>query len=129
MHVHVAVGGADKALQIMEALPAELPLLLALSASSPFLDGEETGLASTRLIVLQAMPRTGLPPVLENWREFVATLAGLRRAGAIADAWALERVESITAVGTSADRQLRLVRRGHRLADVLRGLVEETTRA
>ncbi len=42
---------------------------------------------------------------------------------------ALERVESITAEGTSADRQLRLVRHGHSLADVLRGLVEETTRA
>jgi len=238
MHVHVAVGGADKALQIIEALLAELPLLLALSTSSPFWDGEETGLASTRLIVLQTMPRTGLPPVFESWREFESTLAALRRAGAIADAtylwwdvrpqprfgtvevrimdvqprvedsaalaglvqalvrhhgkrydrgegfakanrlvvgenrwlaarhglrarlvtgaeqavgartliaglldriaddaaalgceWVLERVESIAAEGTSADRQIRLVRHGHSLDDVLRGLVEETTRA
>jgi glutamate---cysteine ligase / carboxylate-amine ligase len=238
MHVHVAVGGADKALQIIEALLAELPLLLALSTSSPFWDGEETGLASTRLIVLQTMPRTGLPPVFESWREFESTLDALRRAGAIADAtylwwdvrpqprfgtvevrimdvqprvedsaalaglvqalvrhlgkrydrgegfakanrlvvgenrwlaarhglrarlvtgaeqavgartliaglldriaddaaalgceWALERVESIAAEGTSADRQLRLVRHGHSLADVLRGLIDETTRA
>ncbi len=86
MHVHVAVGGADKALTIIEALLTDLPLLLALSTSSPFLDGDETGLSSTRLIVLQTMPRTGLPPVLESWREFEATLAVLRRAGAIADA-------------------------------------------
>ena len=41
----------------------------------------------------------------------------------------LGQVESIAAGGTSADRQLRLVRHGHRLADVLRGLVKETTRA
>jgi gamma-glutamyl:cysteine ligase YbdK (ATP-grasp superfamily) len=50
-------------------------------------------------------------------------------AAALLCEWALERVESIAAQGTSADRQLRLVRHGHRLTDVLGGLVEETTRA
>ena len=86
MHVHVAVDGADKALAIIEALLPELPLLLALSASSPFWDGEETGLASMRLIVLQTMPRTGLPPAFQSWREFDASLAALRRGGAVGDA-------------------------------------------
>ena len=86
MHVHVAVAGAEKALQILEAILGELPLLLALSASSPFWDSEETGLASTRLIILQTMPRTGVPPVFESYRDFESTLEGLQRAGAITDA-------------------------------------------
>jgi carboxylate-amine ligase len=86
MHVHVAVGGADKAMAVIEALVRDLPLLLALSASSPFWDGEPTGMASTRLIVLQAMPRMGLPPVFASYRDFEATVEALRRAGAIGDA-------------------------------------------
>jgi carboxylate-amine ligase len=86
MHVHVAVGGADKALAVVEALIPDLPLLLALSASSPFWCGEETGLASTRLIVGQSMPRTGLPPAFETYQEFDTALGRLQRAGAIADA-------------------------------------------
>jgi carboxylate-amine ligase len=85
MHVHVAVDGVDKGLQIVEALLPELPLLLALSASSPFLAGEETGLASTRIVLGQAMPRTGLPPAFENYAEYAGSLEQLRDAGALED--------------------------------------------
>ncbi len=85
MHVHVAVGGAAKALQVIEGVLPHLPLLLALSASSPFLAGEETGLASTRVVLGQTMPRTGLPPLFESYEEYLATLEQLRRAGAMAD--------------------------------------------
>ncbi len=85
MHVHVSVGGTAKALAVMEALLPDLPILLALSTSSPFLAGEETGLASTRLILGQAMPRTGLPPHFESYEEYAAALEQLRGAGALAD--------------------------------------------
>jgi carboxylate-amine ligase len=85
MHVHVSVGGADKALQIVEAMVPELPLLLALSASSPFLGGEETGLASTRIVLGQAMPRTGLPPAFESYADYASSLEQLRRGGALED--------------------------------------------
>jgi carboxylate-amine ligase len=85
MHVHVSVGGADKALQVIEGMLPELPLLLALSASSPFLSGEETGLASTRIVLGQAMPRTGLPPPFESYAEYAASLEQLRRGGAMED--------------------------------------------
>jgi carboxylate-amine ligase len=85
MHVHVAVGGGPKALQVLEAILPDLPLLLALSTSSPFLHGEETGLASTRLVLGQAMPRTGLPPPFESYDDYLGSLSRLQRAGALAD--------------------------------------------
>jgi carboxylate-amine ligase len=85
MHVHVAVGGAEKACHVVEALVPDLPLLLALSASSPFWRGKETGLASTRTIVFQSMPRSGLPPVLGTYEAFADGLDRLAAAGAVAD--------------------------------------------
>ena len=62
MHVHVAVPDPDLAMHVMESLLAELPVLLALSASSPFWRGESTGLASTRTAIFASMPRSGQPP-------------------------------------------------------------------
>jgi carboxylate-amine ligase len=85
MHVHVSVGGSEKAIQVSEAITADLPLLLALSGSSPFYAGEETGLVSTRLLILQNMPRVGVPPAFESYRDFESTVERLRRAGAISD--------------------------------------------
>ena len=85
MHVHVAVGGGQKALQVIEALLPDLPILLALSTSSPFLDGEETGLASTRNVLGNAMPRTGRPPSFDTYDDYQASLERLRVAGAMAD--------------------------------------------
>lgn len=85
MHVHVGVGGSEKAFQILEALIGDLPLLLGLSASSPFYAGEETGLASTRTVILSNMPRTGIPPIFHSYREYESTLDRLSRAGAVPD--------------------------------------------
>src|SRR6266511_1573790 len=85
IHVHVSVDGFEKAIQVMEAIVDDLPVLLALSASSPFYAGEETGLASTRLVILQNMPRVGIPPAFKDSREFEATVDRLTRAGAIPD--------------------------------------------
>jgi carboxylate-amine ligase len=85
MHVHVAVGHPDKALQVIEALLADLPALLALSASSPFWRGEPTGLQSTRTIIFQSLPRSGLPPVFATYDQYVDEVEQLQRAGAIQD--------------------------------------------
>ncbi|WP_299817970.1 carboxylate-amine ligase [uncultured Jannaschia sp.] len=70
MHVHVGV--ADEALRIdlCNQLTYFLPHLLALSASSPFWKGEDTGLASYRMTVFDNMPRTGLPPHLDGWADW-----------------------------------------------------------
>jgi carboxylate-amine ligase len=85
MHVHVAVGTADKAIQIIEALLADLPALLAVSSSSPFWRGEPTGLRSTRTIVFQSLPRSGLPPAFGDYEDFAGDVERLQRAGALAD--------------------------------------------
>jgi glutamate---cysteine ligase / carboxylate-amine ligase len=62
MHVHVAVDGPEKAVQVVNGLLNDLGALLALSASSPFWRGEPTGLASSRQMVFAAFPRSGPPP-------------------------------------------------------------------
>lgn len=62
LHVHVGVRGADRAVHIQDAYRSFLPLLLAVSASSPFLDGLETGLHSTRAqVFMRSFPRCGIP--------------------------------------------------------------------
>ncbi len=83
VHYHVGVRSAEKSIQITNALASMLPLYLALSASSPFWHGADTGLESARTKVFEALPTTGLPPALADWAEFEAFMTSLIRAGAI----------------------------------------------
>ena len=85
MHVHVAVADPDKALSVIEGMLGDLPLLLALSTSSPFWRGEPTGLHSTRTVVFQSLPRSGLPPVFECYEDYARAVEQLIRAGAFSD--------------------------------------------
>jgi carboxylate-amine ligase len=70
LHVHVGIESADTAVKIATGLRTWLPELLALSANSPYWQGRDTGLASTRSQVFDTMPRSGLPPRLESFAEF-----------------------------------------------------------
>ena len=70
LHVHVGVGSAAKAAACADGVRNHLPELLALSASSPFLDGRPTGLASTRAQIVLDLPRTGIPPPLGSFDVF-----------------------------------------------------------
>ena len=70
LHVHVGLERAQQAIAVANALRTWLPELLALSANSPFWHGRDTGLASTRSKVFDAMPRSGLPPAFECFEEF-----------------------------------------------------------
>ncbi len=83
IHVHVGVSSGEAAVAISQALCEQLPLLLALSASSPYWEGADTSLASTRTKVFEALPNSGLPPHLESWADFEAFMHGLLRAGVI----------------------------------------------
>src|SRR4030095_16659506 len=67
LHVHVAVGDPEKAIQVVNGLLAHIAQLLALSASSPFWRGEATGLSSIRQIVFAAFPRSGPPPRFRDY--------------------------------------------------------------
>jgi len=77
MHVHVAVPDVDTRINLIMRLTPYLPLLLALSTSSPFWQGNLTGLVGYRLAAYDELPRTGLPELFrtnDDYREFVAAL-------------------------------------------------------
>jgi carboxylate-amine ligase len=83
VHVHVGLRDGGKAIPIVNALASYLPHFLALTASSPFWDGEDTGLASTRAIIWGDLPTAGIPHRLSNWGEFEEYMDTLLRAGTI----------------------------------------------
>ncbi|HWG43375.1 MAG TPA: YbdK family carboxylate-amine ligase [Gemmataceae bacterium] len=70
LHVHVGVAGGDMAIGVMNTLVQYLPHLLALSASSPFWGGIDTGLASVRSALSRMIPHGGLPHYFANWKDF-----------------------------------------------------------
>jgi carboxylate-amine ligase len=70
LHVHVGLDSAQKAIAVANTLRTWLPELLALSANSPYWQGRDTGLASTRTKVFETMPRSGLPPAFSSFEEF-----------------------------------------------------------
>ncbi len=90
VHFHVGVPGGEAAVQIVNSLAYALPLFLALSASSPYWLGEDTGMASSRTKVFEVLPTAGLPPELESWDDFERFMGTLMRAEAITsirDVW------------------------------------------
>lgn len=71
LHVHVGVDDADKATWIANELRWHLPIMLALSANSPFWNGYDTGLASARAKIFEALPNTGMPTTFESFEEYM----------------------------------------------------------
>lgn len=86
MHVHIGFGDADSRVRVMTAIRRHLPLLHALSGSSPFSAGHETGFKSHRLNIIGGLPRTGLPGPMRSWSEFSALLENYRRMQFVQDA-------------------------------------------
>ncbi len=90
VHVHVGVRSPAKAVAIANALSAYIPHLLALSASSPYWVGHDTGLASCRSKVFEGLPTAGLPEQLVSWDEFehlMETLVSAEAIGTIREVW------------------------------------------
>jgi len=86
LHVHVAIRGADRAVRVCDALRAYLPELLALSASSPFVENVNTGLHSARTqIFTRFFPRCGVPDVYGDWRTFEEYVRFLFDTGSISE--------------------------------------------
>ncbi len=83
MHVHVAVPSAEGATAALNGLRERLPIILALSANSPFWQARDSGLASTRTSLFGAFPRTGLPPYFTSYENWVERVDVLIRCGAI----------------------------------------------
>jgi glutamate---cysteine ligase / carboxylate-amine ligase len=81
LHVHVGMPGPEECMRALEGVLPWLPLILALSANSPFLAGEETGLASARAEVLALLPRAAAPPVFGSYAEWEAFVERFVRIG------------------------------------------------
>ena len=85
LHVHVELPDPDQRVDVMYRILPYLPLLLALSTSSPFWQARRTGLKGYRLAAYDELPRTGLPELFRTQQEFDAYVAALVRAGVIKD--------------------------------------------
>jgi len=86
MHVHVGLGDDELRIDLLGQVSYFLPHLLALSTSSPFWQGEDTGLKSYRISVFDELPRTGLPESFESYGEYARHVEILIHAGVIEDA-------------------------------------------
>jgi len=86
MHVHIGIEDDDLRVELMNQFTHYLPLLLALSTSSPFWQGDNTGLKSYRLTVFDGFPRTGLPERFTDYADYKHQLGILSQAGVISDA-------------------------------------------
>jgi glutamate---cysteine ligase / carboxylate-amine ligase len=90
LHVHVGVASPEACLAALEAVLPWLPLVLALSANSPYVAGRETGLASARAEILGLLPRSGAPPIFASyteWEEFAERLLRLGLADEYTRIW------------------------------------------
>ena len=85
LHVHVGIDDDDLRIDLMNQARYFLPHLLALSCSSPFWEGERTGLMSFRLMVFNGIPRTGLPEKFASWNEYRRHTDTLIETGILAD--------------------------------------------
>ena len=84
LHVHVGVRGADRAIAVCDWMRELLPVLLAVSANSPFLDGRETGLHTVRTqIFTRTFPRCGIPSPFNTWSEYADFIEMLNRVGSV----------------------------------------------
>jgi carboxylate-amine ligase len=86
MHVHIGIDSPDLRIEIMNQLRYFLPHVLALSASSPFWHGRDTGLRSYRSVVFQSLPRTGIPQGFRSYADYRGFVDLLLRTGSIDEA-------------------------------------------
>jgi glutamate---cysteine ligase / carboxylate-amine ligase len=90
LHVHIGMESAEACFHALEGMLPWLPVVLALSANSPYLAGEATGLASNRALVLGQLPRSGAPPAFESyeaWERFAERFQRLGVAGEYTTLW------------------------------------------
>jgi carboxylate-amine ligase len=85
LHVHVGVENPDKAIHVANGLRVHIPVLLALSANSPFWRADATGLMSTRTPIFRAFPRVGIPPEYRDWDDYSRQIGFMVDSGVMAD--------------------------------------------
>ncbi|MGE4428110.1 MAG: carboxylate-amine ligase [Solirubrobacteraceae bacterium] len=85
LHVHVGLDDPDQAIHVTDGMRVHVPILLALSANSPFWRGDRTGLASTRTPIFRAFPRIGIPPAYGTWDAYTREIEFMIRSGVMSD--------------------------------------------
>ena len=79
--MHVGLDDPNKAIHVANGMRVHVPILLALSANSPYWRGDDTGLASTRMPIFRAFPRVGIPPYYKDWDDYVERIGFMVDAG------------------------------------------------
>ena len=85
VHVHVGIDDPDKAIHVANGMRVHMPILLGLSANSPFWRADATGLASTRTPIFRAFPRVGIPPTYKDWKDYEKRIEFMIQARVIED--------------------------------------------
>jgi carboxylate-amine ligase len=85
IHVHVGIDDPDKAIHVTNGMRVHLPVLLALSANSPFWRAHETGLLSARMPIFRAFPRVGIPPRYDDFEDWSRRIEFMEQSKVIAD--------------------------------------------
>src|SRR3954452_5211900 len=85
LHVHVGLDDPDKAIHVANGMRVHVPILLALSANSPFWRGDDSGLASTRMPIFRQFPRVGIPPAYKDWDDYDERIGFMVDAGVMED--------------------------------------------
>jgi carboxylate-amine ligase len=85
MHVHIGLDDPDKAIHVANGMRVHVPVLLGISANSPFWRADQTGLASVRTPIFRAFPRVGIPPTYKNWEDYARRIEFMMQARVIED--------------------------------------------
>src|SRR3954451_17810795 len=85
LHVHVGLDDPEKAIHVANGMRVHVPILLALSANSPFWRADSTGLVSTRTPIFRAFPRVGIPPAYRDWGDYQERIGFMQRSGVMED--------------------------------------------
>ncbi|MEA2340925.1 MAG: glutamate---cysteine ligase / carboxylate-amine ligase, partial [Solirubrobacteraceae bacterium] len=85
MHVHVGIDDPEKAIHVANGMRVHVPVLLSLSANSPFWRADATGLHSTRMPIFRAFPRVGIPPEYKDWADYERQIGFMVDSGVMED--------------------------------------------
>src|SRR5205085_6119449 len=85
LHVHVGIDDPEKAIHVANGMRVHMPVLLGLSANSPFWRADATGMASTRTPIFRAFPRVGVPPTYPDWEDYERRIEFMLNCKVIAD--------------------------------------------
>jgi len=133
LHIHVGMESSEACFQALEGVLHWLPVVLALSANSPYLAGEETGLMSNRAEVLAQLPRSGAPPAFESYEEWEAFVDRFVRLGLAAEYtrfwWDVRPHPSFGTLEIRMPDQPTALERTTAFVSVLRGLCEAVVSA